>query len=95
MEIREIIKHNKYCIVDVREPFEFERGHISGAINLPLSRFMIGIEQLKNCDGHILFYCRSGMRSGQATAFLQGQGYTNVRNAGSLFQMETYLRDAV
>ena len=94
MDIRDIIRKSNYCIVDVREPFEFDRGHVDGAINLPLSRFMEGLNHIEQCDGHVLFYCRSGMRSGQATSFLQSRGFENVRNGGSMFEMETYLRDA-
>ena len=94
MDIREIIKGEKYRIVDVREPMEYQRGHINGAVNVPLSRFMDSLKDLESFEGHVLFYCRSGMRSGQATTFMQGRGFNNVRNAGSLFEMETYLRDS-
>jgi len=36
------------------------------------------IESLK--DKEVIFYCRSGNRSGQAAMMLESMGFTNVKN---------------
>jgi phage shock protein E len=68
-------------VVDVRSPMEFASGHVKGATNLPLDQFVDGYAKLMpNKQQQIVLYCRSGNRSGQATQFLQQNGYTNVIN---------------
>lgn len=34
--------------IDVREPFEFARGHVAGAINIPPAELMRGAKALDN-----------------------------------------------
>ena len=46
-------------LIDIRDPDEHGREHISGAINYPLAR----IEQLAIPPGPTIFHCRSGMRT--------------------------------
>jgi rhodanese-related sulfurtransferase len=38
-QLVDALRDKTYLVVDVREPLEFEEGHIPGAINVPLSRF--------------------------------------------------------
>ncbi len=69
-------------IIDVREPEEYARGHVDGAINIPPSELMSGAEKLKNTpkDTELILYCVSGSRSNVAGHILQGQGFTNIVN---------------
>lgn len=60
-------------LVDVREPDEFESGHIPGSILVPLSRF--SVSDIPDAAGRrIVLSCRSGRRSliAAAMAFEQG-----------------------
>ena len=71
--------------LDVRTPDEYASGHVEGALNLPLDRFVqdyagVAPDKLKQ----IVLYCHSGARSGQATQFLCQQNYQNVVNGGSV-----------
>lgn len=71
--------------LDVRTPGEYASGHVQGALNLPLDRFVqdyasVAPDKLKQ----IVLYCHSGARSGQATQFLCQQNYQNVVNGGSV-----------
>ena len=72
-------KRNKLEIIDVRESFEFEMGHIPGSISLPLSELGNTFETLKKETRYYLI-CQSGSRSGVAGEFLGMQGYdvTNI-----------------
>ncbi len=70
-------------LIDVRETAEFDAGHLTGSVNLPLSLF--GHEglsaQLQHLDTQraLVFVCRSGVRSAQAAAIAQRSGFANVR----------------
>ncbi len=45
--------------IDVREPSEFARGHVSGAINIPPADIMRGAKSLANVskDTELVLYC--------------------------------------
>ncbi|MFA9461436.1 rhodanese-like domain-containing protein [Thiohalorhabdus sp. Cl-TMA] len=76
-------------ILDVREPDEFEMGHIPGAVNVPRGTLESAADpDYKNphrelCRARerpILLYCKSGGRSAMATATLQDMGFEEVYN---------------
>ena len=72
-------------IIDVRSLEEFNSGHISGAILLPLPRLAEEIIYLvPDLERPVILYCRSGNRSGQALDILTNMGYTNVYNLGGI-----------
>jgi rhodanese-related sulfurtransferase len=66
-------------LVDVRTEQEFAAGAIAGAKFLPLHMLPLAGDQLP-ADKTIVFYCRSGARSGQACAFMASKGYNKVYN---------------
>ena len=60
-------------LVDVREADEFQRGHIPGAVNEPLS----GIAHTAlPTDKPLYLYCLRGTRSRRAAGILKKMGYT-------------------
>ena len=61
-------------LVDVREPDEYARGYIPGAINLPLSQMRARHAELPR-DREILAYCGVGQRAYFAVRFLNQHGY--------------------
>jgi hydroxyacylglutathione hydrolase len=69
------------CIVDVRRPDEWtgEFGHIEEARHIILDLLPQQISEL-NPEDTIVFVCRSGQRSGQATEFAQQNGFKSVFN---------------
>lgn len=69
-------------IVDVRTVGEFQSGHLNGSINIPLDEVEARIEELKAMSRPLILCCRSGARSGNATAFLSAQGFEEVYNGG-------------
>ena len=80
---REVVSHNEagddYIIIDVREPSEYEEGHIKNSINLPLS-LLISEYQAVQRKRPVVLVCRSGHRSLKALSFLKDQGFTNMIN---------------
>jgi rhodanese-related sulfurtransferase len=67
-------------LVDVREPREFEGGHATGAISVPLGKLDQQVPALATA-GPVLAICASGIRSRMATRRLRAAGVdaTNVR----------------
>jgi adenylyltransferase/sulfurtransferase len=70
------------CFVDVREPDEWRRNRIPGAVNLPLSRLMAGQQPEAEGDGTLVVYCERGPRGEAAARLLQQAGFGKVRNLG-------------
>lgn len=72
---------DKIKLVDVRQPEEYtgELGHIPGTELVVLGTLPEHIQNLPK-DQTIVFVCRSGGRSAQATAFAKSQGFTEVYN---------------
>lgn len=66
-------------LVDVREPCEFDAGHIQHAINIPLSELSLGALKTGHYNS-IVFICRSGGRSAQACLWAQSQTQTMILN---------------
>ena len=69
-------------IVDVREPWEHEQAALPAeTLNIPLNALPDRLDEIADHqDDEIIVHCRSGARSATAKAFLQQQGYANVRN---------------
>jgi NADPH-dependent 2,4-dienoyl-CoA reductase/sulfur reductase-like enzyme/rhodanese-related sulfurtransferase len=70
--------------LDVREPAEFARGHLPGAVNVPLSQLRERYVELPN-DREIRVNCGVGQRSYYAVRFLRQNGY-DARNLSGGFQ---------
>lgn len=87
--VRELVKNNN-IIIDVRENHEFKRGHIKGAINIPLSELRKRTDEIPK-DKPVYLHCRTGQRSYNATLALQNMGYRNVINiTGSFLGVSLY-----
>ena len=70
-------------LLDVRDPDEFEEGHIPGAVNLPLNEIRSRIEELPR-DREISIYCGVGQRAYYATRILLQNGYHARNLAGGI-----------
>ncbi len=88
MDLKSIVKSPDTTFVDVREPFEFDEGHVEGAINIPLREVMAKVDEIKSMNRPIVLYCAAGGRSGQALAFLQAKGLKDLHNGGGFTDVE-------
>ena len=52
----------KVQLIDIREPYEHEDGHIEGSINIPMSDFLEKLDELSRTK-QIIIYCNTGRRS--------------------------------
>jgi hydroxyacylglutathione hydrolase len=72
-------RDNGVQIVDVRSPEEWSKGHLPGALHIPLAALPDRVNEL-NRSAPIVLHCKGGSRSSIATSFLQSQGMASVSN---------------
>lgn len=97
-ELHEALNRNTDLIlIDVREPAEFEQGHLPGAVNIPrgVLEFQVAAHPAIACEKtapelalperEICVYCRSGGRSALAARSLGLMGFENVTSLAGGF----------
>ncbi len=80
--------YRKAQLIDVREPNEFNNGHILGARNIPLSQMKMRMQELRS-DKPVYLYCQGGTRSGRAAQFLYKRGFRNLSHLKGGFKKWT------
>jgi len=79
-EARDYMRENRegaYTLLDVRQPAEYEQGHLPGAFLIPLPRLADSLNELDSSRPTIV-YCAVGGRSRMATQLLMHQGFRDV-----------------
>ena len=80
---KELLDAGEAIVVDVREPYEREAGHIDGTRHIELERVASQAETLPK-DKPIIFHCRLGARSAMAAQAFKAAGYDAWSMAGGL-----------
>jgi rhodanese-related sulfurtransferase len=70
-------------VLDVREPVEWQHGHVEGSLHVPMMDLPARVDELP-ADGQVLVVCKVGGRSAQVVQFLQARGIDAVNLAGGL-----------
>ncbi|MFP5504072.1 MAG: rhodanese-like domain-containing protein [Candidatus Sericytochromatia bacterium] len=70
-------------VLDVREPAEYQHGHIPGSVLMPLGTLSQRLHELP-ADRRIVVVCRSGARSGAATGILRKAGLQALNMVGGM-----------
>ena len=83
-DLRRLIVEQDAFIMDVREPAEFERGHVTGAVNIPMSQFRQRLDEIPK-DRPVYCHCRIGQRSYNVVRALNQLGFPNAVNVGGSF----------
>lgn len=81
---QELVQDESIQLIDVREQYEYEEGHIPGAWLLPLSEIEQKADEILQRDKKYYVYCRSGQRSSTAVRKLNAIGYKDVYNIGGI-----------
>lgn len=79
----ETLSHSSF-VLDVRDPSEFERGAIPGAVNIPLNDLRGRLGELPE-GKELLVYCASGQRSYNACRILLQHGF-QCRNLSGAYK---------
>ncbi|MFK7973876.1 MAG: rhodanese-like domain-containing protein [Rickettsiaceae bacterium] len=73
--LAQLLEIDEACIIDVREPFEYQEGHIKGVLNIPLANILTELSSVAIADDKILvLLCRRGIRSMNACNMLLNDG---------------------
>lgn len=74
-------------LIDVREPFEYEAGHIAGSLNIPMAALAAAADPASPDrderlapDQPVVLHCGVGARSLVAADALKDMGFTDVRS---------------
>lgn len=80
-EYMERAREGSYLLLDVRQPEEYEQGHLPGARSIPLPELTGALAELKQLeDRDVIVYCEVGGRSLGAAQFLAARGVGRVRH---------------
>ena len=69
--------YRKAQLIDLREPKEFEGGHILGARNLPYSQLRQRHKEIRS-DLPVYLYCQNSGRSSRTALYLKKRGYNQI-----------------
>ncbi len=75
--LKNIIKNDNAALIDVRQPSEYNSGHIPNAINIPLQTLIANLDKIPQ-DRPVVLYCTTGYRTAMGVMTLQMLGRTNV-----------------
>lgn len=64
-------------VVDVREPWEYQEGHVPGAVNIPVGDVP---GRLSEIPDPVVVVCKGGTRSARIAEYLMTNGYASVAN---------------
>src|SRR5687767_4666271 len=67
-------RKNSVVFLDVREPYEWDAGHIEGAMHIPIAQLPARTAEVPS-DRTIVVVCQVGQRSDLAASFLRENGY--------------------
>ena len=88
-QVRQLVEDGA-TIIDVREQFEYEAGHVKNAKNIPMSVFREHLDEIPR-NKPVYIHCLSGQRSYNVVRALTNLGYDNIYNiAGSFLDISEY-----
>lgn len=87
-ELKSAVDSGSATVIDVREPYEFESGHVPGALNIPMATVPVRLADIPT-GSPLMVICESGARSWQVCAFLDRHGIeaTNVEGGTGMWRM--------
>ncbi|MFQ5533021.1 MAG: rhodanese-like domain-containing protein [Candidatus Methylomirabilales bacterium] len=68
-----------FKVIDVREPSEWDQGHIPNATHVPLNTLLAKAQELL-AEDNLIFVCAEGVRSAVACEVAAAVGRTNLYN---------------
>lgn len=78
-DVKRMVQSGEKAIyLDVREPNEWNLGHLPKAMHIPRGTLETKVEQVIPRDANVVIYCAGGNRSALAADTMKQMGYENV-----------------
>jgi rhodanese-related sulfurtransferase len=81
--VQELVGGGEAELIDTRREYEWEAGHLAGASRIEMNDLTGEADSIPK-DRPVIFYCRSGNRSGMAAAAFREAGYDAHNMAGGI-----------
>ena len=78
-EAKEMAQRDDVAVIDVREPHEYQSGHVPNATLIPVNSVYARREELPR-DKELIFVCAVGQRSALACEMAAAAGLTRLYN---------------
>lgn len=73
--MREFLKLNKPKVIDIRDSFSYDMGHINGARNINFNSLISDYNRYLDKDEVYFIYCQKGVNSKRCVNILRKYGY--------------------
>lgn len=80
--VKDLAYLGKANIIDIRDSFKYEMGHIPNSINIPYAILIGNYSRYLDKDKIYYIYCQSGVMSKKCTSFLSELGYKVINIIG-------------
>ena len=87
----QLLKLQAPLIIDIRDKARYDKGHIPGAISVPMSELTKNPSKYLNFTSTYYIYCEFGYRSKRVREVLLGLGYHVVDITDGYYGYEAYL----
>ncbi|MGL4392740.1 MAG: rhodanese-like domain-containing protein [Fusobacteriaceae bacterium] len=95
VKIHDFVKDAQvYYVIDVRTQQDFEKGHIPGAVNIPLATINDSLDRIPH-RVKIVTYCNGGTSGGVAQSILEDEGYDVHNLKGGYNRYKSYITYAM
>ena len=78
-ELLPMLAEKRVCLLDVREPYEWQIAAIDGATCIPLGELPHRLNEI-DASSEVIAFCRTGVRSLKAIEVLKKAGFARVRH---------------
>ncbi len=76
----QLINKEDAVVVDIREPKDFKKGHITNAVNISYATFKDRVDELSAFKGKpVIVVCAMGQHSGTVGKILRSKGFDDIR----------------
>ena len=80
----------KITIVDMREETEYSDNHFEKSVNIPISKFWVGVDNIPK-DKPVYVFCKSGYFSEEMVILLEERGYDETNVLGGYKEIKNFM----
>ncbi|MBN9379723.1 MAG: rhodanese-like domain-containing protein [Chitinophagaceae bacterium] len=81
-------------VIDLRTAYEFDQGHVPGALNIPIDRIKANIARIRDLRRPVILCCSAGAHCREGIEILRNAGITQVHNGGDWQSLWRVIKNA-